>query len=474
VAALPDDGRAGPLGDDEADAAFGLFAGHRRFALAVSGGPDSLALLHLVAGWRARQAEPPDVHVFTLDHRLRPASEAESGHVAALCRVRGLPCRILRWEGEKPATGLQAAARAARQRLLGQAAAQARCSALVLAHHLDDQAETFLLRVARGSSLHGLAAMRAHSAWPRGDLPDLPVLRPLLGFAKARLIATCRAAGLAYAEDPSNDNPSYARARLRRAMPGLTEAGVTAARLAETAAVLARAAAVVDARIDAVLADACRQHPAGPLRLTLEALSDLPEAFRLRLLERLLGIVGTRGYPPRRERLERFAATLLAGEGRAQATLSGVVARREGRWLFLWREPGRQGIAGARHQGPGAFLWDGRFLLEIAGTAVVEVLTLACWRNSGGAKEAERLGILPPALPRDWPAAAFAAAPVLRLRAADGGALGLHFPGLGASAGGKDRGGGYVDLRPARSVLAAPGRAYATEVAEMPPELADT
>nr|WP_283776345.1 tRNA lysidine(34) synthetase TilS [Stappia sp. WLB 29] len=370
--------------------------------MAVSGGPDSTALLLLVAAWRARRTDPPDIHVLTVDHGLRPEAAAEARTVAALCERLGLSCRILTSTAPKPSANRQAAARDLRRGLLVTACADLAVEALVLAHHLDDQAETFLLRLARGSGVYGLAAMPARGLWHDGNGACVTVLRPLLAVSKASLVATCSAAGEAYAEDPSNEDPAYARTRLRQLMPALAGEGLDAATLAATAARLASAAAAIDGQVDAVMASCAVFHPAGPVRLSVEALALLPREALLRLFARVLADVGGEAYSPRLVRLEGFVDRLAAREI-AQSTLSGVVARRCGEEIAFWREPGRDGLAPVEFTGPGRAVFDRRFLVEAERSGAFRVVPLGTLSDHGIDRKAAG----------DWPSQAFAGAPLL-------------------------------------------------------------
>ncbi|WP_244434174.1 tRNA lysidine(34) synthetase TilS, partial [Azospirillum sp. B506] len=191
-------------------AAIGGFEPAPAVAVGVSGGGDSVALVLLLRHWVAERGGT--LLALTVDHGLRPESGDEAAAVGQAMARLGVPHRVLRWEGTKPSAGVQAAARTARHRLLGAACAGAGILHLALAHHRDDQAETVLLRLARGSGIDGLAGM----APVRAD-GAVRVIRPLLGFSHDRLLATCRAEGVDWIEDPSNHNPRFARARLRAA-----------------------------------------------------------------------------------------------------------------------------------------------------------------------------------------------------------------------------------------------------------------
>jgi tRNA(Ile)-lysidine synthase len=386
---------APPLGADEFStlmARLGPFEGGPRLAVAVSGGADSMALTLLAAAWTA--VAGGTLTALTVDHRLRPAAAEEAAQVAAWLGGRGIAHRTLRLPTPLPAKGVQAAARAARYRQLESWCAEAGVLHLLLAHNLEDQAETLLLRLARGSGLDGLAGMA-----PVSERAACRVLRPLLEVPRARLEATLRQAGQGWIEDPSNRDPAYLRVRLRRAEAVLEEAGLGAARLAATAARLGRARAALEAGVAALLARAALVHPAGFVRLDPAALKAAPEEIGLRALAAVLALVGGALYPPRLERLERLYREIPAGIGGGR-TLGGcrVLARR-GR-LLVCREPAA--VAPPVPALPGGTIhWDGRFCLYLPTTAP-DGLSL-------GALGAARLDVVPA-----LPAAARTGLPALR------------------------------------------------------------
>ena len=232
-----------PLEAPEFAALIGAFAPFEpapRLAIAVSGGADSLALTLLAQAWAAVQGGA--VTALTVDHGLRPEATAEASQVGTWLSARGIEHRILAWRGPLPSHGIQAAARKARFRLLEEWCADAGVLHLLLAHHQDDQAETLLLRLMRGSGSDGLAGMSADV-----ERAQCRVLRPLLPVPRARLVATLHRLGQSWIEDPSNRDHRYARARLRQGLTPLAEAGLTSQRLAAAAARLGRVRAELEA-----------------------------------------------------------------------------------------------------------------------------------------------------------------------------------------------------------------------------------
>ena len=242
---------AGPLTAAQIDALFQPLLDTKTLLIAVSGGPDSTALLVMAAEWAARRGAR--IAAATVDHRLRPASAAEAEAVATLSAKLGVPHKTLAWTDAKPSTRVQERAREARYRLLIGHAHAIGADAIATAHHADDQAETVLFRLMRGSGVAGLSGMEAMSRRDR-----VTIARPLLGVAKRDLVAFCRSRGLAFADDPSNANPRFARPRLRALLDRLGEEGLNAeglVRLARRAAeaneALERMTADVEARLGA-------------------------------------------------------------------------------------------------------------------------------------------------------------------------------------------------------------------------------
>ncbi|GAU83314.1 tRNA lysidine(34) synthetase TilS [Bosea sp. BIWAKO-01] len=334
-----------PVSAGEAVALFAGLAGEARLLIAVSGGPDSVALLSLLQDW-SQQPNRPALHAATVDHGLREASSSEAEAVGALCSGLRVPHVILRWAGPKPATGIQQRAREARYALLAAHAEALGGAVLVTAHTLDDQAETMMMRMARGSGPSGLAGMRA-----RVRKNGTVLARPLLAVPKARLIATAEARGLSYIRDPSNADPRFERARWRTLMPILADEGLTAERLTVLAARLARMDAAIEHQVALLLPSlTLAGEGTGVTRLRFGALVDLPEEIALRVVAEALALVpGSNAELSRLERLEGCVFTLLEAAGRGTAmtrTLSGCVLAldRDGVLTLTPEPPRRRGV----------------------------------------------------------------------------------------------------------------------------------
>ncbi|MGO4388108.1 tRNA lysidine(34) synthetase TilS [Microvirga sp. 2YAF29] len=305
---------------------------------AVSGGPDSIALMHLLARWDI-PTRPP-ILITTVDHGLRPEAAEEAAFVGREAAALGFSHRIFTWTGEKPQTGLQEAAREARYRLLVQCAKEAGASHLLTAHTQDDQAETIMMRLARGSGLKGLAGMRRER-----DRDGIIHARPLLDLPKAALLDLCRENGWPFITDPSNANERFARVRWRRLLPLLAEEGLTAARLARLAERAAQADEALEAKARQALAEARPIEDEKSLSFNAACLADEPFEIALRVLAQALERIGLPLDNARLARLEtgveRLGHALRTGEG-LRMTLAGALIDldRTGR-LVLSPEPPR-------------------------------------------------------------------------------------------------------------------------------------
>ena len=335
---MPDDRSA--ISARDAKRLFTGLAPAPALVLAVSGGPDSVALMWLAARWRRALSRGPRLVAVTVDHGLRAESAREAREVKRLAQSLDLPHHTLRWTGPKPRTGLPAAAREARYRLLARAARRHGATHILTAHTRDDQAETLLMRLLRGSGIAGLSAMPRET-----EREGLWLTRPLLDVAKARLIATLQKARIGFADDPTNRDPAFTRPRLRALMPVLAEEGGDARSLARLAARLARANAAVE-----VLVDGAERYLA--LKDGLDAGIDaalftaMPEEIRLRLLKRAIDRAGHEG-PAELGKVETLLAALdraLAEHGgRLKQTLAGAVVSASGGRIRVAPAPPRRG-----------------------------------------------------------------------------------------------------------------------------------
>jgi tRNA(Ile)-lysidine synthase len=304
-----------------------LVAADATIGVAVSGGPDSIALLLLAA-----EARPLKVEAATVDHALRPGSRDEARMVAQLCEQLGVPHSILTatWEAT-PETALQERARLVRYGLLGQWARERGLAALLTAHHLDDQAETLLMRLSRGAGVKGLAGMRRLGRAPGGSLA---VVRPLLGWRHSELEAVCAAAGVEPVRDPSNEDDRFERVRVRNA---LAEADwLDPAAVAQSAAHLAEADGALHWATDVEWGRAVTTPPGAIVYKP----SDAPREIRRRIVRRAILALASEGggAEPRGRELDQLLAALRSGK---RATLRGVLCTGGHEWRFT-KAPARR------------------------------------------------------------------------------------------------------------------------------------
>ncbi len=336
-----------PVRDAEADALFSGLENLRGLILAVSGGPDSTALMVLAARWAKARKRAPKLLAVTVDHGLRAAAAGEAAAVKRLANRLGVAHRTLRWRGKKPKSGLQEAAREARYRLLAHAAARAGYGHILTAHTLDDQAETVLFRLARGSGLGGLAGMAHAAPLPKSlsmsAVGTFFLVRPLLRIPKARLIATLEAAGVPYSEDPTNRDPRFARARLRAFMPELANEGLDARGLARFAARARRAEMAIEFAV-AAAREALAPGPwpqRGPVAFAAAQFANLPAEVALRLLGRAIAHTGDEG-PVELAKLESLYDSLRQAHSRLRRTLAGALISLGSDRLTVERAPARR------------------------------------------------------------------------------------------------------------------------------------
>jgi tRNA(Ile)-lysidine synthase len=320
-------------------ALFSPWEAARGIVLGVSGGPDSVALMLLAAEWARVRAPPPPLYVATVDHGLRKDSRDEAEMVARWAAGLALPHAILVWDGVKPKSRIQERAREARYELLFDCATRIGADHVMTAHHADDQAETILLRLLRGSGVSGLSGMASSS-----ERNGLILARPLLAHAKADLAALCESRAHPFFDDPSNTDPVYARTRIRRLGGLLADEGLGRAALLRLGRRAARADAALAAHTRAVRAGLAARREPGGFRADISALAEEPEEILLRFLAHELKLISG-GKALRLDRLEalalRFRQALRAGIA-FTATLGGAALRlQSNRTLVIAAENGR-------------------------------------------------------------------------------------------------------------------------------------
>lgn len=350
------------------------WAGMTRLGVAVSGGGDSVALLHILAGCAPDHGVT--LEAATVDHGLRPESVGEAARVARTCAGLGIAHETLVWQGWDGSGNLQAEARDARYRLLAGWARARGLDAVALGHTSDDVAETFLMRLAREAGVDGLAAMAG--AFSRDGAR---FLRPALGVGRDALRGFLDRHGIGWVDDPSNEDARFDRVKARKVLETLADLGIDAGVLAGVAANLASASAALR-QITGDTARRIARTEAGDVVIDRAALAETAPEIARRLLVAALGWVSGAAYAPRREALADLERAIAAGRTH---TLHGCLVLETGPDLRICREH----AAVKDLASPLGAVWDNRWRITGPGAnLVVRALGEAVkdcpdWRDTG-------------------------------------------------------------------------------------------
>lgn len=334
------------------------------FAVAVSGGVDSMALAWLANVWR--RGNKCRLTVLTVDHGLRPGSDHEAGQVAAWMANWGLPHHILRWDGEKPSAGIQDAARHVRYALLTDWCRVNGADALLVAHTLEDQAETFLMRLLRGSGGDGLAGMSAASR-----INGLPLFRPFLGVAKSELMEVLRDVGQDWIEDPSNQDDRFTRVRVRRWSSKLAGLGLDAYRIGRLAANFYTLRTSLEAVTQHAVNELVTFDPGGWAEMPRDLLCRAPDVLARRIFLSVLRSVGGKFHAPRSDRVARGLAKCRLTNTFQAFSLGGCIVRQKGLGLVIYREERRQ-VPPTELRNGDCLVWRGKFMCEFQGEMLTD------------------------------------------------------------------------------------------------------
>jgi tRNA(Ile)-lysidine synthase len=415
----------GPVSPVEAGRLFSSVEQCRCLLLAVSGGSDSMALMVLADRWARETGWPGRLHVAVVDHGLRPEAADEAAFVEREAKRLGLKAHVLNWSGPYPKTGIPAAAREARYGLLC-GLARTLDAAVLTAHTQDDQAETVVMRLARGSGVDGLSAMET------GTVRDgVTLVRPLLPVSRQRLRDTLRQAGMTWIDDPTNENMTHERVRVRKALDVLDGLGVSREAVALTAARLGRARSALEVAQAGLMQVAVRIKANSYAEIDLECWVHGPAELQVRVIMTLASMFGG-GQEISLSGAERVRDWTLAGQGRA-TTFAGCRFARRKREIVVGREAARIGCHGERLSG--VIVWDNRY--EIAVPAGLLPATVVPARDCKGL-----------ARPRDIPDFVWQGLPVVCCERG-------HFTPPGAAHGGE-----AGDKQPVFRLIHAPLRAH--------------
>jgi len=359
---------------------FHALCGFDNVIVAVSGGSDSLALLHLVYRWQSDIRPPRKLRLIavTVDHGLRTESKLETRLVREGGRAIGIEHRSVSWRGHKPASAIQDAARIARYRLLAEVTHRLPGRSVVLTGHTrDDQAETLLMRLARGSGPEGLAGIAVHTTTYGCD-----VSRPILDLSRSALQDYLRSLNIEWLNDPSNEEMAFERVRVRHNGSARYALGLEDAALARTARRMARANTALDHIADQTLCDLTQQNI--DLRrygvfTWCDKCRELPDEIAIRVLRRVIWRLGGQGDLPALGQTEKLFADISA-KGFRGATLAGCrcVPKQTGNAIqaLFFRESGRAALPVLRLCAPATAIWDRRFRIKFH-TSTAEAATIA-------------------------------------------------------------------------------------------------
>jgi len=325
-----------------------------KIAIAVSGGGDSLALTVLMQEWVTTRGG--DILALTVDHRLRPNSSAEAEGVQKLLRTHGIAHDILIWEGDKPLTHIQEMARKARYKLLLSECLKRGFPFLAIAHNLEDQIETFWMRLAHGSGLNGLSAMA-----PMRMTEGVSVIRPVLSFSREQLRTTCLQHNIKWVEDPSNANKKYLRPRLREFETLLKKEGLTPDRLALTVQKLEDSRQALQVMTNTAFAECVTLHPEGYATLKTEKWKKSPREIQRRILAQTLMILSPKPYQSGFDAIEQTRIE-LHNQFFTGKTLAGceIFPGRSGNVLLARESDAAEGQMRIQE----GLIWDGRFTVS--------------------------------------------------------------------------------------------------------------
>lgn len=294
----------------------------KKLAVAVSGGVDSIALLHWLVEIGA------DVVCLHVNHGLRTNADVETEYVREICAKLNVPCHVFYWSGEKPTSGLEAAARTARYKFMTDFCHENGIEYLLTAHQSDDQIETFLMNLSRGSGVFGLAAMQ-----PVSERDGIKIVRPLLNVSRAELQNYCDTRGIKYFADEMNSDARYTRVRIRQNRHLLHDKlGISDERILLAIENLNRARDGIANDIDKLVADVMEN---GFAMFRDSFLFDLGADIRLKFIGTLVQKIGGDNYQPRLNSLE-LALDKLHGD--CKFTLGHCTIRRLGERILIVRE----------------------------------------------------------------------------------------------------------------------------------------
>lgn len=372
----------------------------RTIALAVSGGADSLALLVLVARWVKLNPGAPEIRVYSVDHGLRAEAPDEVAFVLEVAQKYGFRSRGLSLGNGEDVPASQADARKARYRVLREAMEKDGAQILLTGHHLEDQGETVLMRLAHGSGISGLSGMRRFAR-----VEGVEIFRPLLDVSRDELRQIVAQENLNAVVDPSNFDEKYERVRWRKLLPLLSELGLDAPRLSRFGARMARADGALESITRSLFCEMAGRDEFGVLFIRRSQLLQQPLEIALRLLLMMMSVASGRHVSSQLAQVEELFEALCSSQFRGQ-TLGGCVVEPYEEKILVFREAGRIGAEQIFLKPGEKILWDKRFHIENNGKTTVFV------RSGAELRRAQAEGL--PGFDARLPMSALGGAPLVR------------------------------------------------------------
>ena len=299
-------------------------------ALAVSGGPDSTAMMFIVS--KSKKIKKKNVTVLIVDHDLRKDSRKEANLVMRNAKKIGFKYKILKWRGLKPSSGIQEAARKARYDMMISWCEKNNVEKLFLAHHMDDQVETFLMRLSKGSGIDGLSSMSKTSL-----KANVNIIRPFLEIPKTKLVEIANSSNMKWVSDPSNSNLSYQRSRIRKLIPALSREGIDSHHINLVIKRMDSAKDALNETVNSNVIKYVKSMEGIAFSLSYEALDKLSPEILLRILERIIMVASGSIYPARRLKLEAILSWLKSDNQISAKALSGTVLRERKGYIIFYR-----------------------------------------------------------------------------------------------------------------------------------------
>ncbi len=326
-----------------------------KLGIAVSGGSDSLALMYLTAAWAKKASR--SLVVLSIDHGLRKESKSECKLVEERAKALNIPHRTVEWS-DKPRGNLQKVAREARHKIIKDWAISQKLSGVLLGHTLDDNVETFILRLIRGSGVDGLAGIS-----PDRFINGVRIFRPLLNFSRNTLQQYLETKGYTWVDDPSNRDRRFDRVKVRQILSELQGLGLSKKRLLTTANHMRRAQDFLTRETFRMSERCVRQEVWGGLSISLEPFLEISKEIQLRILSAGLMWVSGKVYKPRYENMDRLLTSILDREINSSRSLMGVLVREERHNILLIRD--FSALSDVRLHTNSEIQWDGRWQITL-------------------------------------------------------------------------------------------------------------